>query len=241
MPVDKAMADTILDPYRKMYREISEKGVESDSFKAMEDSHQRMEVQAMETRDVVEFTAKLTTEDLFIQFSNAYTETMTAMMKGEYSGNSGDEILLEKTLEAYENSIKNLEGVPNSELLKTLIEELIKLGRSGISYPVFLRKAEESGLNQLLEGDMVVMETIMQNKTFAKLMHLPLEVEKQERQLKIYDGMVADSPFKVADSFQFGLEREKLDWDYAPLINAWNMTIHLWDKMLMNVYEFIIR
>lgn len=96
MPVDKAMADTILDPYRKMYREISEKGVESDSFKAMEDSHQRMEVQAMETRDVVEFTAKLTTEDLFIQFSNAYTETMTAMMKGEYSGNSGDEILLEK-------------------------------------------------------------------------------------------------------------------------------------------------
>lgn len=55
---------------------------------------------------------------------------------------------------------------------------------------------------------MVVMETIMQNKTFAKLMHLPLEVEKQERQLKIYDEMVADSPFKVADSFQFGLERK---------------------------------
>jgi hypothetical protein len=106
MPVDKTMADAILDTYRNMYREISEKGVESDSFKAMGNALRRMEDLALETNDIADFTAKLTTENLFIEFSNAYSETMAILVKGEYSGNDGDEILLEKTLEAYENSNK---------------------------------------------------------------------------------------------------------------------------------------
>ncbi|PKL73818.1 MAG: hypothetical protein CVV29_01450 [Methanobacteriales archaeon HGW-Methanobacteriales-2] len=239
MPVDKAMADVILDTYRNMYREISEKGVESESFKAMETALRRMEALAMETDDITDFTAKLTTENLFIQFSNAYSETMAALLRGEYSGDDGDEILLEKTLEAYENSIKNLEADPNYEILKAPIEELIELGRSGISYAVFLRTAEEKGLYQLLEGDLVVRDSIMRDRTFAEFMHLPLEVEKQDKLLKIHDKLVADSPFKVADSFQFGLERERLDWEYAPLITGWNITIRLWEKMLMNVYDWL--
>ncbi len=239
MPVDKAMADVILDTYRNMYREISEKGVESESFKAMENALRRMEALAMETDDITDFTAKLTTENLFIQFSNAYSETMAALLRGEYSGDDGDEILLEKTLEAYENSIKNLEADPNYEILKAPIEELIELGRSGISYAVFLRTAEEKGLYQLLEGDLVVRDSIMRDRTFAEFMHLPLEVEKQDKLLKIHDKLVADSPFKVADSFQFGLERERLDWEYAPLITGWNITIRLWEKMLMNVYDWL--
>jgi len=239
MPVDKAMADAILDTYRNMYREISEKGVESESFKAMENALRRMEALAMETDDITDFTAKLTTENLFIQFSNAYSETMAALLRGEYSGDDGDEILLEKTLEAYENSIKNLEADPNYEILKAPIEELIELGRSGISYAVFLRTAEEKGLYQLLEGDLVVRDSIMRDRTFAEFMHLPLEVEKQDKLLKIHDKLVADSPFKVADSFQFGLERERLDWEYAPLITGWNITIRLWEKMLMNVYDWL--
>lgn len=239
MPVDKAMADAILDTYRNMYREISEKGVESESFKAMETALRRMEALAMETDDITDFTAKLTTENLFIQFSNAYSETMAALLRGEYSGDDGDEILLEKTLEAYENSIKNLEADPNYEILKAPIEELIELGRSGISYAVFLRTAEEKGLYQLLEGDLVVRDSIMRDRTFAEFMHLPLEVEKQDKLLKIHDKLVADSPFKVADSFQFGLERERLDWEYAPLITGWNITIRLWEKMLMNVYDWL--
>jgi len=239
MPVDKAMADAILDTYRNMYREISEKGVESESFKAMENALRRMEALAMETDDITDFTAKLTTENLFIQFSNAYSETMAALLRGEYSGDDGDEILLEKPLEAYENSIKNLEADPNYEILKAPIEELIELGRSGISYAVFLRTAEEKGLYQLLEGDLIVRDSIMRDRTFAEFMHLPLEVEKQDKLLKIHDKLVADSPFKVADSFQFGLERERLDWEYAPLITGWNITIRLWEKMLMNVYDWL--
>ncbi|HII84626.1 MAG TPA: hypothetical protein HA271_07295 [Methanobacterium subterraneum] len=239
MPVEKTMADAILDTYRNMYHEISDKGVESESFTAMENALRRMEALALETDDIADFTAKLTTENLFIQFSNAYSETMAALLRGEYSGDDGDEILLEKTLEAYENSIKNLEGDPNYEILKAPIEELIELGRSGISYAVFLRTAEEKGLYQLLEGDMIVRDSIMRDRTFAEFMHLPLEVEKQDKLIKIHDKLADDSPFKVADSFQFGLERERLDWEYTPLITGWNITIRLWEKMLMNVYDWL--
>lgn len=239
MPVDKTMADAILDTYRNMYQEISEKGVESDSFKAMGNALRRMEDLAMETDDIADFTAKLTTENLFIEFSNAYSETMASLVKGEYSGNDGDEILLEKTLEAYENSIKNLEGVPNYTILKAPIEELIELGRSGVSYPIFLRTAEEKGLYQLLEGDLVVREGIIADKTFAEFMHLPLEVEKLGKILKIHDELAANSPFNVADSFQLGLERERIEWEFAPLVNGWNLTIRLWEKMLMNVYDWL--
>jgi hypothetical protein len=239
MPVDKTMADVILDTYRNMYLEMEEKGVEGDSFQAMGEALRRMEALALETDDITEFTAKLTTENLFIEFSNAYSETMAAMVKGDYSGSDGDEILLEKTLEAYENSIKTLEGTPNYEILTAPIEELIELGRSGISYPVFLRTAEEKGLYRALEGDVVVRDAIIADKGFAEFMHLPLEVEKQRKMIEVHDELASNSLFMVADSFEFGLEREKIEWEYSPLINRWNLTIRLWGKLLENVYDWL--
>jgi hypothetical protein len=57
--------------------------------------------------------------------------------------------------------------------------------------------------------------------------------------LKTHDELAANSPFNVADSFQFGLERERIEWEYAPLIKGWNLTIRLWEKMLMNVYDWL--
>ena len=239
MPVDKAMSDAILDTYRKMFQEMEEKGARGESFQVMRDTLDRMEKLAQETNDVADFSAKLTTENLFMDFSNAYSETMAAMVKGEYSEGGGDELLLEKTLEAYENSIKSLKGNPNYEKLKRPIEDLIELGKSGVSYPVFLRIAEEKGLYQTLQGDIVVREAIISDKIFAEFMHLPLEVEKQEKILNVHDELASRSPFKVADSFEFGLERQRIDWEYEPLMNQWSVIIRLWSKMIENVYDWL--
>jgi hypothetical protein len=239
MPVDKAMADAILDTYRNMYREMEEKEAKGESFLSMGESLLRMEALAQETDDIASFTAKLTTENLFIEFSNAYSETMAAMVKGGNSAGDGDELLMEKTLEAYESSIKSLEGTPNYEILKAPIQELIELGKSGVSYPVFLRTAEERGLYQVMQGDVVVRGAIISDKTFAEFMHLPLEVEKEEKILEVHDELAARSPFKVADSFEFGLERQRIDWEYVPLINRWYLVIRLWEKMLENVYDWL--
>ncbi|MGI6481914.1 MAG: hypothetical protein ACOX08_01385 [Methanobacterium sp.] len=239
MPVDKEMADTILGTFRKMFKELEDKGITGESFQTMRTTMDRMEKLALETNDVSEFTAKLTTENLFLEFSNAYTETMTALAKGEYSEGGGDELLMEKTLEAYEQSIESLKGNPNYEKLKAPIEELIELGKSGISYPVFLRMAEEQGLYQTLQGDIVVRDAILSDKMFCELLHLPLEVEKHEKILEKHDELTSQSPFNVADSFQFGLERQKIEWDYTPRINQWNLISRLWEKMIDNVYDWL--
>lgn len=239
MAVDKAMADAILDTYRNMYREMEEKGAAGESFQRMGETLFKMENLAQECSDIASFSAKLTTENLFIEFSNAYSETMADMMKGEYSADGGDELLLEKTLESYESSIKNLKGHPNYEQLKTPIEDLIELGKSGISYPVFLRTAEEKGLNKAMEGDIVVREAIISDEIFAEFMHLPLEVEKQQKILEVHDELAARSQFKLVDSFEFGLERQRIEWEYEPLINRWDMVIRLWEKMLENVYDWL--
>lgn len=239
MPVDKVMADSILDTYRKMFKELEEKGADGESFQLLRETLDKMEKLAVDSNDVVEFTAKLTTENLFMDFSNAYTETMTAMVKGEYSEGGGDELLMEKTLEAYENSIKNLKGHPNYEKLKAPIVELIKLGKSGVSYPVFLRMAEEQGLYQILQGDLVVRDAILSEKLFCEFLHLPLEVEKHEKILKVHDQLASKSPFDVADSFEFGLERQRIEWEYDPIIRRWNLISRLWEKMIGNVYDWL--
>jgi hypothetical protein len=130
-----------------MYREMEEKGAEGESFQAMNAALNRMESLAQETDDIVDFTAKLTTENLFIEFSNAYSETMSGMVKEEYSTGRGDELLLEKTLEAYENAILTLEDHPNYELLKSPNEELIELGNQ--EYPTqYSKNAEEKDLTK---------------------------------------------------------------------------------------------
>ncbi|MDI9437944.1 MAG: hypothetical protein QM405_07710 [Euryarchaeota archaeon] len=239
MPVDKAMADSILGTFRKMFQELEDKGAEGESFQVMRETMDRMEKLALETYDVSEFTAKLTTENLFMDFSNAYTETMTALVKGEYSGDGGDELLMEKTIEAYEHAIENLKGNPHYEKLKAPLEELIEVGKSGVSYPVFLRIAEEQGLNQTLQGDMVVRDAILSEKLFCEFMHLPLEVEKHEKILKMHDQLASQTPFNVVDSFQFGLERQKIEWKYTPLINRWHIISRLWEKMIENVYDWL--
>jgi hypothetical protein len=64
-------------------------------------------------------------------------------------------------------------------------------------------------------------------------------VEKEEKILKVHDELASRSPFKVADSFEFGLERQRIDWEYAPRINQWYLVIRLWEKMVENVYDWL--
>jgi hypothetical protein len=239
MPVDKNIVDSILETYRNMFKELEDKNASGESFDKMKGALDRMESLALETDDVAEFTAKLTTQNLFIEFSNAYSETLSSMLKEEYSKGDGDQILLEKALEAYKYAINQLEGKPNSEKLIAPIEELIELGSSGVSYPVFLKTAEEKGLNEALKGSIVVRDSILADLEFAGFMHLPLEAQKNREILKTFDELASNSAFGVPDSFEFGLARQRIEWDYVPQINRWHLTIRLWEKMLENVYDWL--
>jgi len=238
MSVDKNMVDPILDTYRNMLKEV-EGRASGEYYDKMKNTLQRMESLALEMDDLAAYTAKLTTENLFIEFSTAYSNLLSSIAKEEYSKGNSDEILLQKTLESYENALKSLEETPNSEKLVEPIKELIELGNSGVSYPVFLRISEEKGLNNALDGSMVVRDAILQDVEFAKLMHLPLEVEMHQKILKKFDELASKSVFKVPDSFEFGLNRQKIEWAYKPKINQWHMIIRLWERLLDNVYDWL--
>ena len=239
MPVEPMYADPILGTFRKFIKECEEKKASGPAFDKMKSTMARMEKLATELDDVSEFSVKLTTEQLIPEFSAAYGEVLSELAKKEYSGDEGDEKLLQQTLAAYENSIKRLQGIPKSELLIPAIQEVIDLGRSGISYPVFLRICEEKGLNSAMEGSVVTREGILLDVTVATMFELPLELQKANELLAKFDALAAASPFGIPEATQSGLEQIKSEWKYAPKINRRDAIIHRWGILFENLHDWL--
>lgn len=231
--------NSVVDTFRNMYNEVVEKKTTGKSFDRMKKALNRMEQLESEVGSGPRLTTLLTNEDLFTEFSTAYSEVLAEIAHEEYNGAHGDEKLFQNTLEAYEKSINELEGKPNADKLIAPIKEMIELGKSGISYPVFLRLCEEKGMNKALEGNIVVRESILEDIKFAQSMYLLLEVEKNQKILKVFDDIASKSKFGVPDSFEFGLEREKIEWEYAPMIKKWNRAIHIWSKMIECLVDWV--
>jgi hypothetical protein len=239
MPVEKIYADSILGAFRNFLKECEEKKASGPAFDKMKSIMVRMEQLAVELDDFSELSIKLTTGNLMVDFSSAYGEVLSGLAKKEYSGNDGDEKLLRQTLAAYENSIQRLQGIPKSEHIIPAIREVIDLGRSGISYPVFLRICEEKGLNKAMEGSVVTREGVMLDIEMATLFEWPLELRKANELLERYDGLAAASPFGIPDATQFGLERIKLDWKYAPLIQLRDAINQRREILFENLHDWL--
>ncbi len=228
-----------MDTFRNMYQEVVEKKASGEAFSRMKKALNRMEELEAQVGNGPQLTTLLTGEDLFIEFSTAYSEVLSEMARKEYQSVEGDEKLFQNTLAAYENSIKELEGKAHSKELIKPLEDILELGKSGISYPVFLRLCEEKGLNNALEGNLVVREVIIGDIDFARSMHLPLEGEMNQEILEKFDELSSKSKFKPPDSFEFSLESEKIQWKYAPLLEKWKRTTHLWGKMLEYMVDWV--
>lgn len=239
MAVDKASVDAILGTYRNMLKEVTDKKASGGDFEKMKSVLAEMESLALESDDMIEFTTKLTTKNLFVDFSNAYSNVLISAGKQEYEGDQGDEKLLQQTLSAYENAVTQLEGKKHSEKLIAPIKEVIELGKSGISYPGFLRICEEKGLNKALEGSVVVRDAILEEIDFAVKDYLPLNEKMLREILKMFDELSSKAEFGIPDSAEFGLKRIHIEWKYVPEINKWDMIIRHWEKMLESVYDWV--
>ncbi|MBM4157193.1 MAG: hypothetical protein FJ216_00225 [Ignavibacteria bacterium] len=238
MAVDKNTTDLILGTYRNMFKELQEKNASGESFDKLKKILDEMENMALTSKDVMEYTTKLTTQNYFVDFSNAYSAVLIEMSKSG-SGGSSDDILLKQTLSAYENAIQQLEGKPYSDLLIPPIKNIVELGKSGISYPVFLRICEEKGLNKALEGNYVTREVKLSEIEFAEKMFLPVEVKMHKEILSVFDEMSSKAQFGIPDMFEFGLKRQHIEWKYAPEIEKWKMIIRHWEKLLEYMNDWI--
>ena len=238
MPVDKNIADSMLGPFRGMLNDLEQKKSQGPGMEKLRALMARMEACASETDDVTTFSTRLATEGLYNDFSTAYTEVMTEAARKDYEAEGGEEKMMRQTLEAYESSLQQAEGKPYMDSICVTLREMIALGKSGVSYPVFLRTAEEKGLNDILQGAAVIREVLLTELELAKLLHAPLLLAKAEEILSQFDRLASVSPAGRPDSFEFGLLRQRIEWEYEPGIIRWNTIVRHWDRMLMMVFDW---
>ena len=229
----------MLGTFRNMYQDLVDRKAGGEAFNKLKTTLDRMEQLALELDDLSSFSAKLTTEGLFVNFSNLYAEVAGEMAAKQYAKISSDEELLEQTLAAYESSLKNYENEPKQKSLYDTMKQIIDLGRSGISYPVFLRICEEKGLYKLLEGGAITREGLVEEKTFNDIFSLPVQFQKMEELVTIYDKLAEQSVFNTPDTFLFELERVRLDWQYAPVQNRWDAVCRGWDRLLELIHDWL--
>ena len=229
----------MLGTFRNLFQELADKNAEGESFDKLKTKLDRMEQLAVEMDDLSAFSAKLTTEGLFVDFSNLYGEIAGALAAKQYAKATTDEELLEQTLAAYESSLKNYENEPKQKPLYDILKHIIDLGRSGISYPVFLRVCEEKGLYKMMEGGAVSRGGLVEELTFNQIFNMAVPIQKTTELLKVYDTLSDQSPFKTPDLFLFGLERTRIDWHYHPVQNRWDAIVRGWERLFELVFDWL--
>jgi hypothetical protein len=138
---------------------------------------------------------------------------------------------LATTLKAYEDSVERLKGTGTGELAIPSIEQAIQLGKSGISYPEFLTRMIELGIENAMEGQVAYRAALIQQIEFAEKMFNPLEKKMYEEELETFDILAAKSPFNLPDTFEFSLKTIEIEWKYKPDLNKWYAIIGRWEKL----------
>lgn len=260
MAIDKMMTDPMLNPFRAMVQECIDKNIQGESFDKMQEMMNRMEQLAEEMDDIGAYSIQLTTEGIFTDFSTYYGKALTeAASAGNSEGaDFDDKSLLQQNLDALKDSVKRIkEGkeqamqeagqdahkidklLEEEKLIKP-IEELIALGESGVSYPVFLRLQIEKGLDKAMEGAVVARDALLYDVDWAKASMMPYPmIEMREKILAKFDEMASKATFNVPDSFVFGLERQKIEHEFAPAIAQWEAIKNRWETMLSLVHDWV--
>jgi len=235
MPVDPNIVNPTLGPFRKMLAEVQGKGLRGPDVDRMAEVLGRMEALAQQMGDVTAYMGQLTQENSFQQFSDAYSRVLAGAARAAAKDMS-DEELLEQTLGAYEQALRtHRSGQAGDAAVRTIatLERILELGRSGVSYPVFLRQLEEQGLSRALAGSAgATRDALHEDLAFAKESWLPVRVEQAERILAAYDELVAKAPFAQPDPLAFELARKRIEWELEPMHRRWTAVVDRWSYVL---------
>ncbi|NOQ72294.1 MAG: hypothetical protein GQ574_09855 [Crocinitomix sp.] len=197
MPIDQMMLGPMLDTFKTMADDCTAKGYSGESYDQMMTALKRMEQLGQEMDDFMEFSTKMTTENLQMDFSLAYGRVLSegASQQSSSADTYDDGALLKQTVDALKNAVselkkgeetailearkhhssdahKNLAETEVSTLAKSgqiiaPIEALIAYGESGVNLPTFLRVQIEKGLDKAMEGSAVLREGVAYDLDFA--------------------------------------------------------------------------
>lgn len=241
MAVDPMMLTPMLDPFRGMLAECETAGMSGEHVDAMRAALARLEELGADCADIGEFNAKITTENLFLHFSDAYGKALAAGADAQSkAGAAGDdEAMLAGMLDGLRQARAQSDQVPDSEGYLASLEQAIALGESGIPFPVFLRRLEEEGLSAAMEGSGMTRAGIVKEARFAAEAHDPLALEAAAAKLAAFDSLAAATRFGAPDNLLYTLAADRVDWEFAPRKAEWAWTHDRWHRILDNVVDWL--
>ncbi len=241
MSVDAAVVSSMLDPFRGMNTELQTKSLSGPDVDDCAAALAEMEALATGATDIMDLSTKLGLSGLYLRFSDAYTRALIAAATPQPGKMPTDEEMLATTLTAYDDAVARLEAT-NDEVSKQAIpgiQSVIALGRSGVTYPVFLRRMEEEGLTDALQGATVARTGLEMDLGFAQKMRNPSEVAKCEKLDATFDTLASASAFGVPDSFEFSLHRRRIEWDFEPALITRRMLEWRWSKLTDHLIDWL--
>lgn len=236
MPVDPSMVDSILGTFRGMVKELKDAGNESDAAKECYETLDKMEALAQEMDDLGAYSTKLSVDGHFTNFSTAYGRALAE--NPSVDGDSSDDQLMANTLKAYEDALNKLKENPKNAHIFPVVEQVVEKGKSGLSYPLFLKECEEQGFFLGLDSPHAG-PTIQYDLYCAKIQFRPLDREMYEKQLETYNELVAKSAFGYPDPVEWEIARQKIEYEYEPAQIKWSAIEDRWERLLDMVHDWV--
>lgn len=235
MPIDKATADSMLDPFRGMVKDLETREIKGETFDNVKAVLDKMEKYAHEMSDVIEFSTRMAVEGIYTEFSNKYTK---AIMAATQNQPTDDEGLLKQAHKAMADAYNYHKDRPESAHIVGPIRRIVEIGNSGVSYPVYLRMAEEEGLYDAMKSGQQ-RPVIEFELDVAKKMYDPLRTEMFTKILKAWDDLAARAFYGHPDPVESGIMRSRIEWEYAALISRWDAIYRRWDKLIEMAFDWI--
>lgn len=242
MALDPMFADPMLGPFRNMMKEVDDKGLTGPDVEEMRNQLGHMERLAQEMSDIAAYSGKLAQDMTFQKFSDAYGRALSGAAQAQAGGGS-DGDLLAQTLSAYEDALgRYRQGQAGEEgaMLIEPLERVIALGRSGVSYPVFLQKLEEQGLSRVLEGAAPLVRSGSEKSlAFAEQSWDRMGIAVGRAKLAAFDELAARAPFGQPDALELELAHRRIDWDHDPLRARYDAMVRRWQYMIEMLVDWV--
>lgn len=192
MAVDPAISEPMVASLREMLQGAPRTDATADAVAAMESVLARFDEIAASAGGIEDLMAAVTTEDLYQRFSTAYTEAATAAARSATpvggDGEDEDARLLADHLAAL-TGVRDDATTPDA--VRAALDRALELGASGISYPVFLRRLEEEGIADAMQGEVLVRDGIVTLGRIAAEQHQPIDLDRELAALAEFDRLAA--------------------------------------------------
>jgi hypothetical protein len=156
MPIDQMMLGPMLDPFKTMADDCTAKGYSGKSYDQMMTALKRMEQLGQELDDFMEFSTKMTTENLQMDFSLAYGRVLSEgnNQQTNSADNYDDNALLKQTLDALKNAVVELKKGEEAAIAaarKHQTASALNLARAVTSNPynIAIREAHSAAFDAL--------------------------------------------------------------------------------------------